>query len=65
MSLPLSERLSLKLEVAADLYRDGKISRAECFKHEVAVSVQKDPGPIVLGGYDPNSDDRSPHRGRR
>ncbi len=26
----------------------GKISRAECFKHEVAVSCQKDPGPIIL-----------------
>lgn len=44
----LKEILELKMEVAADLYRDGKISRGECFKHEVAVAVQQDPGHIVL-----------------
>lgn len=44
----LQEILDLKQEVVADLYQQGKISRAECFKHEVAVSVQHDPGPIKL-----------------
>lgn len=46
--MQLSDRLALKCDTAGDLYRQGRISRAECFKHEVAVSTQKGPGPIVL-----------------
>lgn len=57
MSKPdLPTILRLKAEAAGHLYLEGRISRAECFKHEVAVSTQKDAGPIVLGGFDPQSD---------
>ena len=38
----------LKLEALADLYREGRITRAECFKHEVAISLGNDAGPIRL-----------------
>lgn len=42
------ERLKAKAEVAGDLYREDKISRAECFRAEVDQAVEQDSGPIDL-----------------
>jgi hypothetical protein len=48
MTITETQRRQLKMEACAALYRDGRISRAECFKHEVAVATEKDAGPIIL-----------------
>ncbi len=40
--------LEAKMAAAGELYAEGKITRAECFKHEVDVAVQRDSGPIKL-----------------
>lgn len=42
--------LEAKAVIAGDLYAEGKISRAECFRHEVDVAVQRDSGPIQQPG---------------
>ncbi len=52
-TLTLHQRLELKCEVAVELYREGRITRGECFRHEVDVTVEKDSGPIKLAPVAP------------
>ncbi len=46
--ITLRERLELKAEVANQLYAEGRITKAECFRHGVDIAVQQDSGPIEL-----------------
>ncbi len=45
---PLGRYLNAKEEAAAELYREGKITRAEAFRHGVEVSIHLTRGPIKL-----------------
>ena len=40
--------LQAKEAAAIELYRGGKISRSECFRHEVDRSINEDSGPIKM-----------------
>jgi len=40
--------LEAKAIIATDLYKDGKITRPECFRHEVDFLVGEDSGAIIL-----------------
>ena len=44
--------LKANMQAAAELYREGQISRAECFRHEVDVSCGRDSGPINIIGQE-------------
>jgi len=44
----LKAYLCAKATIAGDLYRDGKITRAECFRHEVDLATGRNSGPIKL-----------------
>lgn len=48
MTVTLKQRLELKLETCAELYAEGRVSRGEVFKYEVALSLGEDAGPIVV-----------------
>ena len=46
-SLPAScSRLAARAKIAEDLYREGKITRAECFRLGVDAAIGRDSGPI-------------------
>ena len=39
-------RLAARAKIAEDLYREGKITRAECFRLGVDAAISRDSGPI-------------------
>lgn len=47
--------LEAKAVIAADLYHDGKITRAELFRNEVDLAVGYDSGPILYNLLRPGS----------
>ena len=51
-SAPCS-RLAARAKIAEDLYREGKITRAECFRLGVDAAIGRDSGPIR---YEDNDD---------
>jgi len=40
--------LEAKSTIATDLYKEGKITRPECFRHEVDLAVGEDSGAILF-----------------
>ena len=46
-------QLSARAAIAADLFREGRITRVECFRLEVDAVTGKDTGPIR---YEDNKD---------
>lgn len=55
---PLSDRpeyLKARAEIAGDLYREGKITREECFRLEMDASLGVNSGPVR---FEPNDEYR-------
>jgi len=42
------EYLEAKATIASDLYKDGKITRPECLRHEIDLLVGEDTGAIKI-----------------
>ena len=50
---PTQAWLDARAVIAGDLYRDGEITRQECWRLEMDAVLGEDSGPI---NYDPNAD---------